>query len=60
MFIFFLTIIFRNILTIPLLIRKYYRLMQALVIPTGLPMTAVNKQRETPLPVPQKTSKVLS
>ena len=35
------------------------RLILALAIPTGVPITAENKQRETPLLLPDKTSKIL-
>ena len=52
---FLLPIIFRNILTIPLLIRNT-RLILAPAIPTAAPVTVVNEPRETPLRAPEKTS----
>ena len=46
---------FKNILTIPLLI-KNTRPILALAIRLGVPMTLVNEQRETPVRAPDKTS----
>ena len=57
--IFSLFIVFRNILTIPLLIGNT-RLILALAIPTGIPMTVINQQRKTPLLTPDKASTALS
>ena len=57
--IFSLFIVFGNILTIPLLIGNT-RLILALAIPTGIPMTVINQQRKTPLLTPDKTSTALS
>ena len=55
---FFFIIVFRNILTTSLLIRNT-RLIVALTILTGVPMTVVNEQRETPVNATVKTRKVL-
>ena len=46
MFMFFFLIVYKNILTIALLTRNT-RLIQALAIPTGLPMIVLNEQGET-------------
>ena len=59
MLVFFLSIVFKNILAIPLVIRNT-RLILALAIPTSVPMTADNEKSEAPLPTPDKTRKVLS
>ena len=53
MFVFFLPIGFRNILIIPLIIRNT-RLIVALAIGTGVPLTLVNELRKTPLFAPEK------
>ena len=56
---FFFPIVFKNNLIIPLVIRNT-RPIIALAIPVGVPMTEVNKKRETPMSGPNKTSQVLS
>ena len=55
---FSLPVDFKNIMTIRLLIRNTTSIL-ALAIPTGAPMTAVNKQGETQLLAPDKTNEVL-
>lgn len=48
MLLFFVPIVFRNIFTIPLIIR-ISRLITAFGILTVVPMAVVNEQRKTPL-----------
>ena len=55
----FLPIVFRIILTIPLLIRNT-KLIRALVIPKCVPITVVNELWKIPRFAPDKASKVLS
>ena len=54
----FVFIVFKNILEIPLLTRNT-RLVPTLAIPADAPKTVVNEQREMPMFVLNKTSKVL-
>ena len=56
---FFLPILFKNILTIAFLIRNT-RPILTLTITADVPMTVINEYREVLLLTPQKTSKVLS
>ena len=51
--------LFKDVLRIPFLI-KNTTLILALAIPTGVPLTEVNKQSKRPPLAPDKTSKVLS
>ena len=55
---FFLPIILKNILTIPLLIRNT-KIIVPLAIATGVPMTVLNEKKEIPLPEPYKKTKAL-
>ena len=55
----FFNIVFKNMLTIPLLIRNI-RLILTLTNLSGVPVTVAYEQRDTPLLAPDKTNKAFS